>query len=40
LNGYRNYILFVLTLIYAFNFIYRQIIGILSPFIKADSGLD
>ena len=38
--GYRNYVLFVLTLVYAFNFIDRQIIGILSPFIKADLGLD
>lgn len=37
---YRNYVLFVLTLVYAFNFIDRQIIGILSPFIKADLGLD
>ena len=39
-DGYRNYVLFILTLIYAFNFIDRQIIGILSPFIKADLGLD
>lgn len=39
-RGYRNYVLFVLTLVYAFNFIDRQIIGILSPFIKADLGLD
>lgn len=39
-NGYRNYVLFILTLIYAFNFIDRQIIGILSPFIKSDLGLD
>jgi MFS family permease len=38
-NGYRNYVLFILTLIYAFNFIDRQIIGILSPFIKEDLGL-
>ena len=37
---YRNYVLFVLTLVYAFNFIDRQIVGILSPFIKADLGLD
>ncbi len=36
----RNYVLFILTLVYAFNFIDRQIIGILSPFIKADLGLD
>ncbi|WP_371193159.1 spinster family MFS transporter [Glaciecola sp. SC05] len=39
-NGYRNYVLFILTLVYAFNFVDRQIIGILSPFIKADLGLD
>ncbi|NVK55354.1 MAG: MFS transporter [Alteromonadaceae bacterium] len=30
----------MLTLVYAVNFIDRQIIGILSPFIKADLGLD
>ncbi|WP_026374705.1 spinster family MFS transporter [Aestuariibacter salexigens] len=39
-NGYRTYVLLLLTLVYAFNFIDRQIIGILSPFIKADLGLD
>jgi len=33
---YRTLVLFLLTLIYAFNFIDRQIIGILSPFIQAD----
>jgi MFS family permease len=33
-------VLVILTLVYAFNFIDRQIIGILSPFIKADLGLD
>jgi MFS family permease len=38
--AYRNYVLFILTLVYAFNFIDRQIIGILSPFIKADLGLN
>lgn len=38
--AYRNYVLCILTLVYAFNFIDRQIIGILSPFIKADLGLD
>lgn len=32
--------MFILTLVYAFNFIDRQIIGILSPFIKEDLGLD
>ena len=39
-NKYRMYVLFILTLVYAFNFIDRQIIGILSPFIKEDLGLD
>jgi MFS family permease len=39
-RSYRNYVLFILTLVYAFNFIDRQIIGIQSPFIKADLGLD
>ena len=38
-KGYRNYVLFILTLVYAFNFIDRQIIGILSPFIQADLNL-
>jgi len=36
---YRSLVLLLLTLIYAFNFIDRQIIGILSPFIQADLGL-
>lgn len=35
-KGYRSLVLILLTLIYAFNFIDRQIIGILSPFIQAD----
>lgn len=39
-DAYRKYVLLILTLVYAFNFIDRQIIGILSPFIKADLGLD
>lgn len=39
-RAYRRYVLLILTLVYAFNFIDRQIIGILSPFIKADLGLD
>lgn len=39
-RAYRNYVLLILTLVYAFNFIDRQIIGILSPFIKVDLGLD
>ncbi len=38
-KGYRIFVLLLLTLIYAFNFIDRQIIGILSPFIQADLGL-
>ncbi len=38
-KSYRTLILILLTLIYAFNFIDRQIIGILSPFIQADLGL-
>ena len=36
---HRHFILILLTLIYAFNFIDRQIIGIVSPFIQADLGL-
>lgn len=36
---YRIYVLVLLTAVYTFNFIDRQIIGILSPFIKADLGL-
>jgi len=36
---YRSLVLILLTIIYAFNFIDRQIIGILSPFIQADLGL-
>ncbi len=39
-DGYRTYVLSLLTLVYAFNFIDRQIIGILSPFIKDDLGLN
>lgn len=37
--AYRRYVLLILTLVYAFNFIDRQILGILSPFIKQDLGL-
>lgn len=36
---YRRMVLLLLTMIYALNFIDRQIIGILSPFIQADLGL-
>lgn len=38
-NG-RMIALVLLTLVYAFNFIDRQIIGIVSPFIKEDLGFD
>jgi MFS family permease len=38
--AYRRYVLLILTLVYAFNFVDRQIIGILSPFIKEDLGLN
>ena len=38
-NNKRTFVLLLLTLIYAFNFIDRQIIGILSPFIQKDLGL-
>lgn len=36
---YRFYVLGLLTLVYAFNFIDRQIVTILAPYIKADLGL-
>ncbi len=36
---YRTFILFLLTLVYGFNFIDRQIVGILAPFIQADLDL-
>ncbi|GGD06461.1 spinster family MFS transporter [Aquisalinus flavus] len=39
-KGYRYYVLLLLTLVYAFNFIDRQILGILAPYIQADLGLD
>lgn len=38
-TAYSNYVLGVLTLVYTFNFIDRQIIAILSPAIQADLGL-
>lgn len=38
-RGYRAYVLFILVVVYTFNFIDRQIIGILAPAIKADLGL-
>ena len=36
---YRSMVLALLTLVYGFNFIDRQIVGILAPFIQADLGL-
>lgn len=38
-RSYRSYVLVVLLLVYIFNFIDRQIIGILAPVIKAELGL-
>ena len=38
-NRYRYFVLAVLTIVYTFNFIDRQIIAILSPAIKEDLGL-
>ncbi len=37
--AYRTFALLLLTLVYGFNFIDRQIVGILAPFIQADLGL-
>jgi len=37
--AYRTSALLLLTLVYGFNFIDRQIVGILAPFIQADLGL-
>ena len=39
LSGHRGYVLFILVVVYTFNFIDRQIIGILAVPIKADLGL-
>lgn len=36
--GYRKLVLVLLTLVYAFSFIDRQILGVLSPAIKAEMG--
>ncbi|KPF84896.1 MFS transporter [alpha proteobacterium AAP38] len=38
-NAYRTYVLVVLILVYIFNFIDRQILGILAPSIKAELNL-
>ena len=36
---YRTFVLVLLTIVYGFNFIDRQIVGILAPFIQKDLGL-
>lgn len=36
---YRTFVLLLLTVVYGFNFIDRQIVGILAPFIQEDLGL-
>ena len=38
-KSYRNFVLVLLTVVYGFNFIDRQIMGILAPFIQEDLGL-
>ena len=37
--AYRAYVMFILVVVYTFNFIDRQIVGILAVPIKADLGL-
>ena len=38
-KSYRTFALILLTVVYGFNFIDRQIVGILAPFIQKDLGL-
>src|SRR6185312_9535587 len=38
--GYRNYVLFVLTLTYVVNYLDRQILGILLPYIQKEFSID
>ena len=38
-RNYRTFVLVLLTVVYGFNFIDRQIVGILAPFIQKDLGL-
>jgi MFS family permease len=38
-KGNRTFVLILLTIVYGFNFIDRQIVGILAPFIQKDLGL-
>ena len=39
-KNYRTFVLWLLTLAYIFSFIDRQIMGALSPSIKADLGFE
>jgi len=38
-KNYRTFAIILLTIVYGFNFIDRQIVGILAPFIQKDLGL-
>src|SRR5262249_36413962 len=38
--GYRSYVLFVLTLVYVVNYLDRQILGILLPYIQKEFTMD
>jgi len=38
-KNYRTFVLILLTVVYGFNFVDRQIVGILAPFIQEDLGL-
>ena len=38
-KSYRTFAIILLTIVYGFNFIDRQIVGILAPFIQKDLGL-
>ena len=38
-KSYRSFVLVLLTVVYGFNFIDRQLVGILAPFIQEDLGL-
>ena len=38
-NNHRTMVLILLTVVYSFNFIDRQIVGILAPFIQQDLNL-
>ena len=39
-RSYRIYVLFILTAVYTFNFLDRQIMGIVAPAVQADLGLN